>query len=62
MKRKKPWWARRRLSCVDCGFIISEDDISKMGDIFNCARCKTVYDMEEFEELNHDKYSKTIIE
>jgi hypothetical protein len=61
MKSRKPWWARRRHSCPECGAIYSDDQVSQMGKIFTCTRCKTVYDIEEFEELNHDKYSKQAI-
>lgn len=60
MKKKTPWWAKRRFSCPDCGYIVSDDEIVSMKQIFTCARCKIVYDMEEFDELNYDKWSKEI--
>lgn len=62
MKRnKKPWWARRRESCPECGYVTNDIELFDMGKTFSCPRCKTSYSMEEFEELNYDKYSEEAI-
>lgn len=58
--RKKPWWARRRFSCPDCGLIIEDGDCpggeGMRNGYFDCPRCAVHYSQEEFMKLNQDKW------
>lgn len=56
---RRPWWTRRRLSCPQCGQIISDAD----GDLmehkhqFQCSRCGATMAMTDFWNFHHDKTS-----
>lgn len=58
-KKKIPWWARRRFSCPDCGYIPKEDEYLRRPrhSGFDCPQCKSHFADYDFLELNYDKYN-----
>lgn len=60
-KRKISYFARRRVSCPDCGLIFSDIEV-KYNQHFTCSRCKSEYSEEDFWDEQYFKYSKEMIE
>lgn len=64
-KKWIPWFFRRQESCPDCGFIVNRNPIcfikDSRGDMvsFTCCRCESHYSIQEYFELNADKYDRT---
>jgi hypothetical protein len=61
MNKKKPiFWAFRRHTSCECGYVFHENEKSiYMQDFIDCPRCNARMSEEEFWNFNHEKWDRT---
>ena len=58
MKKKIPWFWKKRISCPDCGLIEKNEEfliIIRVEHQFKCPRCGALYSENDFYEENFFK-------